>query len=107
MTQLENDPMKLDREVDWVIKHKLIEGYRERNGLELSDAKVALLTTAGVSMKDDEPFDMEFERQNPTRGDSRFVLWTAQRTLTCYRQRSSQRVLTGSRTNAIRVNASI
>ena len=38
----------------------------------LSEAKVALLTTAGVSMKDDEPFDMEFERQNPTRGDSSF-----------------------------------
>jgi D-proline reductase (dithiol) PrdB len=38
----------------------------------LSEAKVALLTTAGVSMKGDEPFDMEFERQNPTRGDSSF-----------------------------------
>ena len=38
----------------------------------LSESKVALLTTAGVSMKDDEPFDMEFERQNPTRGDSSF-----------------------------------
>ena len=38
----------------------------------LSESKVALLTTAGVSMKDDEPFDMEFERQNPTRGDASF-----------------------------------
>ena len=38
----------------------------------LSEAKVALLSTAGISMKDDAPFDMEFERQHPTRGDSSF-----------------------------------
>jgi hypothetical protein len=38
----------------------------------LSGAKVSLLSTAGISMKDDEPFDMEFERQHPTRGDSSF-----------------------------------
>jgi len=38
----------------------------------LAESKVALLTTAGISMKDDEPFDMEFERRNPLRGDSSF-----------------------------------
>lgn len=38
----------------------------------LSEAKLALLSTAGISMKDDEPFDMDFERKNPTRGDSTF-----------------------------------
>jgi len=38
----------------------------------LAEAKVALLSTAGISMKDDEPFDMGFERQHPTRGDSSF-----------------------------------
>jgi D-proline reductase (dithiol) PrdB len=41
-------------------------------GKPLAECKVALLTTAGVSMKDDEPFDMEYERQNPTRGDGSF-----------------------------------
>ncbi len=35
----------------------------------LAEAKVALLSTAGLSMKGDTPFDMEFERQRPTRGD--------------------------------------
>lgn len=35
----------------------------------LSECRVALLSTAGLSMKDDAPFDMEFERQNPTKGD--------------------------------------
>ncbi|MBW2391621.1 MAG: hypothetical protein JRG89_24780 [Deltaproteobacteria bacterium] len=41
-------------------------------GKPLAESKVALLTTAGVSMKDDTPFDMDYERQNPTRGDSSF-----------------------------------
>jgi D-proline reductase (dithiol) PrdB len=36
----------------------------------LSQAKVALLSTAGISMRGDTPFDMEFERKNPMRGDS-------------------------------------
>jgi D-proline reductase (dithiol) PrdB len=35
----------------------------------LSECRVALLTTAGVSMRDDAPFDMEMERKRPTRGD--------------------------------------
>jgi D-proline reductase (dithiol) PrdB len=35
----------------------------------LSEAKVALLTTAGVSMQGDPPFDMEGERRRPTWGD--------------------------------------
>lgn len=36
----------------------------------LSESKVALLSTAGLSMKGDPPFDMDYERANPTRGDS-------------------------------------
>ena len=40
---LEDDPLKLDRELDWVIKYKLIEAYRERHDLALSDARVALV----------------------------------------------------------------
>ena len=40
---LEKDPLSLDRECDWVIKHRLIEAYREREGLALTHPKVALL----------------------------------------------------------------
>ena len=36
----------------------------------LSKCRVALLTTAGVSMRGDAPFDMDTERANPMRGDS-------------------------------------
>jgi D-proline reductase (dithiol) PrdB len=35
----------------------------------LAECKVALLSTAGLSMRDDTPFDMEMERKRPTRGD--------------------------------------
>jgi proteasome accessory factor A len=43
LTGLEKDPMTLEREVDWVAKFRLIERYRMRGGLPLSDPKVALL----------------------------------------------------------------
>ncbi len=43
LTRLADDPLSLDREVDWVIKHKLIESYCARHELPLSDPRVALL----------------------------------------------------------------
>ncbi|MCP5027167.1 MAG: Pup--protein ligase [Actinomycetia bacterium] len=43
LTAIENDPLTLDRECDWVIKYKLIEAFRERHGLALNDPKVALM----------------------------------------------------------------
>jgi proteasome accessory factor A len=41
--QIEKDPLGLDRECDWVIKHRLVEAYRERHQLPLSHPKVALV----------------------------------------------------------------
>ena len=43
VTTLQRDPLELDREVDWVIKYKLIEAYRDRHQLALADARVALV----------------------------------------------------------------
>ena len=43
VTTLENDPMKLDREIDWVIKYKLIEAYRAKHDLPLGHARVQLV----------------------------------------------------------------
>ncbi len=40
---IEKDPMLLDRECDWVIKHKLIEAYRARHDLPMNHARVALV----------------------------------------------------------------
>src|SRR5215204_2738170 len=43
VTTIENDPLKLDREVDWVIKYKLLEAFRERHQLSLGHPRVQLL----------------------------------------------------------------
>jgi proteasome accessory factor A len=43
LTQIDKDPWGLDRECDWVIKHRLIEGYRQKNNLPLTHPKVALM----------------------------------------------------------------
>src|SRR5262245_42934785 len=38
----------------------------------LSESRLALLTTAGISMKGDPPFDLDSERRHPTWGDPTF-----------------------------------
>jgi proteasome accessory factor A len=43
LKRLETDPWSLDRECDWVIKHRLIEHYRRREGVPLTHPKVALM----------------------------------------------------------------
>ncbi len=43
LTNLNDDPFKLDRECDWVIKHKLVESYRTRHEVTLNSPQVALL----------------------------------------------------------------
>ncbi|WP_419925641.1 Pup--protein ligase [Candidatus Poriferisocius sp.] len=43
LTQIANDPLNLARECDWVMKYHLIEAYRQRHDLALSDSRVALL----------------------------------------------------------------
>ena len=46
MSHLEQDPLKLTTEVDWVIKHNLIESYRTRGALPLTHPRVALVDLA-------------------------------------------------------------
>ena len=43
LTGLEKDPLSLDREVDWVIKYRLLERYRQQRGLALSHPRLAML----------------------------------------------------------------
>jgi proteasome accessory factor A len=43
LTQIEKDPLGLDRECDWVIKYKLIEAYRAKHDLPLNHPKVSLI----------------------------------------------------------------
>jgi proteasome accessory factor A len=52
---LEDDPLKLSREIDWVTKYQLIEDYRASRDLPLSHPKVAML-------------DLQYHDVNTTRG---------------------------------------
>ncbi len=56
---LETDPMSLADQLDWVAKYRLIEGYRERHGLRIGDAKLAAV---GLQYHDLRPETSVFER---------------------------------------------
>jgi proteasome accessory factor A len=43
LTGIEKDPLTLDREVDWVMKHKILERYREQRHLPMADPRLAML----------------------------------------------------------------
>ena len=43
LDRLERDPMSLSGELDWVAKLRLLEQYRQRDGLEWDDAKLQLI----------------------------------------------------------------
>jgi Pup amidohydrolase len=40
---LEEDPFSMHRELDWVAKHRLVQAYRDRDGLEWSDPKLRMI----------------------------------------------------------------
>ncbi len=46
MTTIERDPLELRTEVDWVIKHHLVEAYRAKHDLPLAHPRVALIDLA-------------------------------------------------------------
>ena len=46
LTGLEKDPMTLDREVDWVMKYKLLERYSTKRGIPLSDPRMSMMDLA-------------------------------------------------------------
>jgi proteasome accessory factor A len=43
LSALEVEPLSLHRELDWVAKYRLLEGYRERDGLGWEDPKLRLV----------------------------------------------------------------
>jgi proteasome accessory factor A len=43
LTGLETDPTTLAGQVDWIAKHRLIDGYRERHDLRWDDARLAAM----------------------------------------------------------------
>jgi proteasome accessory factor A len=43
LTGLESDPTSLATQLDWVAKHRVIDGYRQRHGLSWRDPKLAAM----------------------------------------------------------------
>ena len=50
---LEKDPLSLDREVDWVIKYHLVDRYRQKFNLPMSNPRLALLDLAYHDVRQD------------------------------------------------------
>ena len=46
LTGLEKDPMTLDREVDWVMKYRMLERYGETRQIPMSDPKMSMMDLA-------------------------------------------------------------
>ena len=43
LTNLEKDPLRLDREVDWVMKYHMIDRFRERHQLPMASPRLAMI----------------------------------------------------------------
>jgi proteasome accessory factor PafA2 len=54
LTRLEADPMQLGRELDWVAKLKLLNSYRDRDGLAWDDAKLHLVDLQYADLRPDK-----------------------------------------------------
>ncbi|WP_416876557.1 proteasome accessory factor PafA2 family protein, partial [Kitasatospora sp. SC0581] len=43
LNRLENDPMSLSRQLDWIAKKEILEGYRQRDGLDWDNPRLHLV----------------------------------------------------------------
>jgi proteasome accessory factor A len=60
---LERDPMELDRQIDWVIKKSLIEGFMERKRLDWHAPQVQMLDLQYHDLRPDKGLYYMLERQ--------------------------------------------
>ncbi len=54
LNRLENDPMSLAGELDWVAKRQLMEGYRRRDGLDWDAARLHLVDLQYADVRQDK-----------------------------------------------------
>jgi len=64
---LSTDPMRLDQELDWVIKKKLIDKYASSRKLKWSSAKVAMLDLQYHNIRTDQGLYYKLERDGLVR----------------------------------------
>jgi proteasome accessory factor A len=63
ITTIADDPLKLSREVDWVIKYHLIERFRSRHQLPLDDAKAQMVDIQYHDIKRDRGVFYNLQQQ--------------------------------------------
>jgi Pup amidohydrolase len=61
---LETDPLTLHRQIDWVAKHRLMEGYRDRDGLEWADPKLRAIDLQYHDVRRDRGLYYRLEASN-------------------------------------------
>lgn len=54
LSGIEDDPLSMHRELDWVAKHRLLEGYRVRDGLAWTDHKLELVALQYHDVRQDK-----------------------------------------------------
>jgi Pup amidohydrolase len=54
LDQLATDPMQLSDQLDWVAKYKLLQSYRDRDGLEWDDPKLHLVDLQYADLRPDK-----------------------------------------------------
>jgi len=64
---LSTDPMRLDQELDWVIKKKLVDKYASSRKLKWSSAKVAMLDLQYHNIRTDQGLYYKLERDGLVR----------------------------------------
>ena len=73
-TRLERDPMECAREVDWVAKLQLLQGYRDRDGLEWSDHRLRAIDIQWSDVRPEKGLVPPAARPRPVRAS-----WSATR----------------------------
>ena len=64
LNRLEQDPMQLGRELDWVAKQQMIQSYMDRKGCSWRDPRIALLDLQYHDMRPDKGLYYTLERGN-------------------------------------------
>ncbi len=68
LTQIEKDPLGLDRECDWVIKYNLLDAFGSRFGIALNHPKMACLDLLYHDMHNSELSRSDASQANKSRG---------------------------------------
>src|SRR6185312_6550372 len=72
LNRLAEDPMQLSKELDWVAKLELLEGYRTRDGLDWDNPRLQLVDLQYADVRPDGPAhrrrDREPGHREPARG---------------------------------------